>query len=205
MRYSNQVDGCQIWPHDDGKGFHDASRGVIKVEGSSRAGGRYEITYEAISSLEFNSINNKERALLTTMLVDQREQGIDWPIVTIGMVKKAKTNQSIAVDKRGERLLRLIAEYSSENISDWVPLFDGINSTYLEALAWSESTDWSEIAYLCEYLSKKGWIELTRFPDQSPGGKVMLTVDGHSRVADQKTNVDSSQAFVAMWFDESIE
>ena len=32
-----------------------------------------------------------------------------------------------------------------------------------------------------------------------------VTIDGYSRIADRLTNVDSSQAFVAMWFDESMD
>ena len=32
-----------------------------------------------------------------------------------------------------------------------------------------------------------------------------VTIDGYSRIADRLTNVDSSQAFVAMWFDESVD
>ena len=204
MRYSNHVDKCQIWPNYAGTGFRDSSRDVIAVEYSPRAGGRYQITYEAISLLRYDVPSDKERALLTTILVDQREQGIECPMVTTDLVKKAKTSSPIAVDKRGERLLRFIAEHLSEKISDSVLLLDRTSSIYWGALAWSESTDWSEVAYLCEYLSKKGWIELTRFSDGSLDDNVMLTVDGHSRVADQKTSVDSSQVFVAMWFDESM-
>ena len=32
-----------------------------------------------------------------------------------------------------------------------------------------------------------------------------VSVDGYSRIADQVTNLDSSQAFVAMWFDDSMK
>ena len=32
-----------------------------------------------------------------------------------------------------------------------------------------------------------------------------VTVSGHVRIAEAETNVDSSQAFVAMWFDDSME
>ena len=38
----------------------------------------------------------------------------------------------------------------------------------------------------------------------APHHVVTVTVDGYSRIADQATNVDTSQAFVAMWFDESM-
>ena len=32
-----------------------------------------------------------------------------------------------------------------------------------------------------------------------------VTVEGYSQIAEQETNVDSSQAFIAMWFDDSMD
>ena len=187
MRYSNQVDGCQIWPSYAATGFRDSSRDVIAIEYSPRVGGRYEITYEAISLLGYDDTSDKERAILTSILVDQREQGIEWPMVTTELVRKAKTRSPIPVDKRAERLLRYIAECSSQNTGGWVSLLDRTESIYLGALAWSESTGWQEIAFLCEDLSKRGLIELPRFADGSLAFNMRLTVDGYSRVAEANT------------------
>ena len=35
--------------------------------------------------------------------------------------------------------------------------------------------------------------------------QVWLTVNGHVRIAEESANTDASQAFVAMWFDDSVE
>ena len=65
-------------------------------------------------------------------------------------------------------------------------------------MAWSESTTLSEVNSLLEYLIHKNWIS-------SIGqNHYVVTVDGHGHIADLRTNVDSSQAFVAMWFDASM-
>ena len=70
-------------------------------------------------------------------------------------------------------------------------------------MAWSECTKsnrFDETEFLLGYLQNRGWIEY------EPGsGVCKLTVDGYARLAElEKVAVDSSQAFVAMWFDSSV-
>ena len=71
-----------------------------------------------------------------------------------------------------------------------------------EARAWSESTEWGEIDFYLRYLEEEGFIKATLFA----GGNfsTIVTVDGYERIADQAANIDSAQAFVAMWFDDSM-
>ena len=66
-------------------------------------------------------------------------------------------------------------------------------------MAWSESTERNEVTFLREYLVEQGWIQGNNSYQYS------VTVDGHRRIADVKTNSDSTQAFVAMWFDDGME
>lgn len=197
MRYSNKNLQCQIWPAFEARGHRDSSRDVVSMESSRRAGGQYDITYEAISLLEYEDVSIKERALLTTMLVDQRKQGIVWPLVTTELVRKARTNQSITVDQRGERLLRFISSQEETLAS----LVDVREESY-EAYAWSESIEWGEVVYLLDYLQEMGWIQGQRSGEGWFQGQ--LTVHGHGRIAEQRINIDSTQAFVAMWFDEKM-
>ncbi len=73
----------------------------------------------------------------------------------------------------------------------------------LEMLAYTESTNPNEMLHLLKYLIGQGWIELKR---ESLGTKaVTLTVEGSEHLAGmENVNRTSSQAFVAMWFDESV-
>lgn len=192
MSYSNQIDGCQIWLGCPGRGFHRLFGVTMKC--SPRAGGPYKITREAI--LLLRDASKKERMLLTTLLVDQREQGIECPTVDSDLVEKAQTSQSIPVDQRAERLLRLISR-KARGLTGYVYF----KPDSFDAYAWSESTEWNDVVYLHEYLRAKKWVEGHTGDERCVG---QLTVDGHARIAEQRANLDSSQVFVAMWFDKSM-
>ena len=72
------------------------------------------------------------------------------------------------------------------------------------ALAWSESTEYQEMGFLLGYLEQRGWIE--EGESSLSTLTYILTVDGYARLADLKTTAtDSSQGFVAMWFDPTLE
>ena len=79
------------------------------------------------------------------------------------------------------------------------------------AFAWSESLLRREIGYFIDYLLDMGFLSARNQGDNFPCGEfliptgVRVTVEGHNQIEQQKTNVDSSQAFVAMWFDDSME
>ena len=68
-------------------------------------------------------------------------------------------------------------------------------------MAWSESIRPQEVNYLVDYLESRAWIGR---PD--PGRSFYrITVDGYARLAEiEEAATDSSKAFVAMWFDESM-
>ena len=69
-------------------------------------------------------------------------------------------------------------------------------------MAWSESTKGGEVQFFVDYLLDEGWIKGQR--EGHGMGHFAVTIDGYSHIADVETNVDSSQAFVAMWFDQSM-
>ena len=78
----------------------------------------------------------------------------------------------------------------------------------LSALARSESITSDEVKYFLDYLEEVGWIRESH-KGSSDGGisrsrQYRVTVDGHNHISEQVSNLDSSQAFVAMWFDDSV-
>ena len=198
MRYSNQVDGCQIWPGHEGRGSSDFRRGVIFVEHAPRTGGRYSITDEARWQLEGDYVSDRVRAKLTTIILDQLEQGVRWPLVDTKLIEQAGTNPSIPVDQRANRLLRYIASKA-----DTVATIVRIEGNSYGAYAWSESVETGEITYLLTYLEAMGWIEGRVYANGWFHGRP--TVAGYGRIAEQRVNLDSNQAFVAMWFDASMD
>lgn len=200
---SNQISTCPIWgPNAVARVQPDRRNDTISVD-SLRADGYYKITMEAMSMMRSDGMDDSEKARLTTMLVDEREQGVQVPIVLAERVDEAKKADPLPVPKRAERLLRYLVKCSAGEIGSQIPIREAQTSEYKGALAWSESTGWKDVVFLSDYLSQKGWVEIVEYTDDIE--RVTVTVDGYARVDSLKTSsVDSAQAFVAMWFDDEM-
>lgn len=199
-------DTCPIWP-----GFKIASSDPDPnpkslnsyILGSARAGGNYVITDEAVLILkgEDSPYDDRVRAKLTTMLIEMRRQGEDWPMVSTRLVEEAANAPDIPIHERANRLLVFLGE-KTEKLGQVVqPLHSHLRpleELQLEALARSESVDETEVSYLEDYLHKRGFIS-------GDPGQPVITVEGYARIAElTASNTDSAQAFVAMWFDDSM-
>ena len=163
---------------------------------------------EAVYRLEADPTVKRDptrvKVRLTTILVNEREQGQTWPRVTTERIEEAKKAAPLPVPERAERLLRYLVKCSAGEIGSKIPIREALTPEYKGALAWSESTGWGDIVFLSDYLSQKGWVDIAgRSSKYDPEG-VTVTVDGYARIGDLKTYVDSAQAFVAMWFDSEM-
>ena len=185
---------CPIWgtPVKDSRG--DAFEDAIIVSESPRTGGDYKITAQASRDVE--ALDLTKKAKLTTILIELRRAGNHAPLVTLDLIDEAKRAEPLPVYTRAERLLRYLVNISKLVGESWVTrsIIDD-----MESLAWSESTEGSEIEFFVDYLTTMGWINSHR------GGSCMIKVSGYQHVAEQTTNKDLSQCFVAMWFDDSID
>ena len=142
------------------------------------------------------------KARLTTLLVDMRRQNDDEyvPQITPELVERARRTRTLEVDERAVRLLRFI-ERQSKMIGDYVRLNSRAPTVvFMQAMAWSESTSVKEVQYLLNFLrEQQRWINnVVSFPDY------FVTVEGYRKLAEVKTNLDSGQAFVAMWFGDEM-
>ena len=205
-----RIDECQIWPGCEASGYEIPQNDTYRVD-SPRAGGKYIISLEAkhriIEEVKLeirnDDLEDLARARLTTMLVDQRRMGIEWPEVTLSLVEEAKNAPPLPIYERADRLLRFIADQSIP-VSTLVDITESTHGAY----AWSESTEWEDIAYLLDYLTERGWIKgkrINHFGEGSGAFTGVVAVEGYRRIEEQNTNLDSSQVFVAMWFDSSME
>ena len=188
---------CPIWgeryPVEDT--YHDAERRFV-VPDSPRAGGGYKITGDEKRPVK--ELTDAEKARLTTLLIDQRRLGTELPAVTLRLIEKAKRRQPLPVYERAHRLLQYMAR-TMETVGTRVHMGSGSDEEY----AWSESTNDDEISYLLSYLRQYGLIQAT----DSGGGALYgtVTVEGYRQIEEQETNRDSSQAFVAMWFHDTMD
>ena len=193
---TTKVQQCPIWNVSDGlDAIYLPATKIYRVDESPPAGGGYIIP-ELLVNSDVDYMTNTQKARLTTWLISQRLQGNLQPTITKQVIDSVKDKPALRVHDRTDRLLRFIAGLS-ETVADRFAVGDST----LAAYAWSESTSWEEVAYCLDYLMEMGWIA----GDRSVSGAVFgtVTVTGHNRIADLRTNADFSQAFIAMWFDHS--
>ena len=201
-------DICLIWGNGYearvGRPTPGSSDMLYEVHHSPRADGNYSITPDARYKLREGWLDAPEKARLTTWLVDQRNMGVRYPLVTEDIIRGIRRKPPLAVHERANRLLRFIAEQTITIGTAYKP-----GKENLAGYAWSESINGNEIEYLINYLLKAKLLEtpIGAFgpPVDSLGVpyEVTVSVEGHSQIDLQGTNTDSSQAFVAMWFHDS--
>ena len=170
---------------------------------SPRAGGKYKIS---ISSAEdWISVNNNFpgfpdyhnnsiRAKVTTWMIKQNYMGTE-PVVGSFMKYKEMNLYFSPINERINNLLKLINKHCEDKGA--IPWDEnGLNLAKAHAECRTEY-DWKMIiSYLIE--QKKYLRELRE-------NEYQLTVQGLERLESLETNSNSSQAFIAMWFDDSMK
>lgn len=167
---------------------------------SERAGGAYSFWMGVYPHFHYPVVGHAEdaafKARLTTLLVDQRALGVVCPEITRDIVESAKSKRPLQVYERANRLLQFMA--NTKLIGQEVtPIHEVIPG----ALAWSESTTEDEITLILDYLVQKGFL------NRGTAGEVRykVTLEGHAHLESLASGVNSNQAFVAMWFDDSMK
>ena len=173
--------------------------GLKEVFYSERADGWYIADRSRIER-ELQNCDDRDRvkARLTTWLIDQRQLGEKYPEINEMVIKEVKQQRKLSAPERADRLLRAMGQKIS-NIGEFVELN---NSSYFW-LAHSESTNESEVKYLCDYLKDQKWLS------HASGYKQVMvfhiTVEGYAHLAElDAVSNESERAFVAMWFGEAM-
>ena len=186
---------CPIWPNSRAA-IHPQGIGLIWEVESARAGGKYEIDVLARDMVE--ELDLRVRARLTTWLVDQRRLGSQCPKITPEIVEYAKVKQALHPYERAMRLLRFVTERT-----EIIPAVTSIDIPDGEAYAWSESATATELEFLIKYLQDEKLLDA----DYDPVRRRYIcwaTMEGYRHIAEQETHVATTQAFVAMWFHDSM-
>ena len=191
---SSAISTCEIWgPEYPAEGYCIPQTRMCHVTSSPRAGGAYRIPEPVVNS-SISQFSQEEKARLTTWLIDQRAQGEAEPTVSFAVAEGIKNARSLSVHERADRLLKFLADQSPK-IGDRIIIVGNIQHS---TLAYSESVNESEMKFILSYLSEKKWISILF------SSTCVVTVEGYIRIAEQAINVNPAQAFVAMWFDESM-
>lgn len=194
---------CPIWK--------EASAKILSRDGgstlfeSTRAGGKFRITPTA----QATALNIEMRLRLTDWIVDHNEIG-SIPLIKSDVLDKVKAWPDLGVQERADRLLSFYAEktkvlgtqirhadlpQAKQELSE-----DDFNLM----LAKSSSRQFKEINYLVEHLEEQKLIEISTRPlDQK---YIRVKPKGFSHIDELKArSTKSEQAFVAMWFHDSMK
>jgi hypothetical protein len=170
--------------------------------GSRRAGGAYFISATAHGMI--SSRDDKFKSQLTSWLIVQRKLGIDCPEITSLIVKDVAQSAPLPVHDRADRFLACLASLS-KRVGDEIQFkyIDQSNPATSLLLAWSESSHPNELLFLSNYLSSNGWLKnMVRVAGVT---RDQVTVEGYGRLAAlESVSTSSAQAFVAMWFDDTM-
>jgi hypothetical protein len=168
---------------------------------SPRLGGCVTFIGQAIDVVAHNP---KIRLALTNWIIDQRRQGDAQPHVDREVVLRIKNAAQIGLthNQRYENLLFYL-EAASPILGAKLQVAgitnEEVNRRQLELLAWTGSTDPAEYSFLISQAEKAGLVE------GATTDYIRLSLSGYNYIAVQRTKqVDSTQAFIAMWFDKSM-
>ena len=185
---------CPLWGNGyTAKVTDDSNTLKTTLVDSPRAGGEYAFQQAMV---DLTSMNDEQKARLTTTLVDLRVH-VNQPEITTQMVEGAKNRPPLRADERADRLLRHLAQITVK-VGELVIITTDHEEVWFRTMAWSESTTNEEVDYLIAYLEQGGWI--TDFPNATGGHSIEVSVSGYERIRQQLTRQDLTRGFVAMWF-----
>jgi hypothetical protein len=189
---------CAIWGVEATEITLDGGTDAKAFE-SPRAGGRYWISGTAVATL--GSLTIAEKVKLTNQIVDANRTHGTLLRIDSNVLQNARMDRALTVAERQDRLLQYL-ETKPKHIAQGVPIRGIVTPEHQlaehELLARTASTDTGEYHYLIDQCAAIGLVE-TR------GNTVRLSAKGHEYVQSLKSNIiNSAQAFVAMWFDDSM-
>ena len=188
-------DECAIWGITTDVRFIGNDRYLVN---SLRAGGSYEI--DGLVTLHCNNYAADQRRQITNWLFEQYILGQSRPLITQSIFKMVENRRALSVVERADRLLRWV-ESQTEAIGTTIKIPSGELAS--SAFAWSGSIDKEELLFLLKYLERKSWFSYLSL--HSSGFDATISVEGYAHLAELDTKqVNSSQAFVAIWFDASM-
>ena len=179
---------------------------------SPRTGGQYVIRSDQRHSIR-ELLDDRGKARLTTWLANQRQQVGECPEISRGDIESAQIGQDMHITQRIDRVLQFlgtsrgqkpIGPVTLDPNPEGAALTDKIRA-YFELLAHSESAKWQgDLKFLLELLEDGGLVHKLHLDRHHYS--YTLTWRGFERVDElRKVTPSSSEAFVAMWFDDELK
>jgi hypothetical protein len=174
--------------------------GDYEVLDSPKAGGKYWISGTARA--EVLPFNDRVKRSLTTWLCEQRSAGVDTPKIQSGVLDIIKSRRPLSVPSRLTAALLYLGNGITE-LGGYLAI-GGADDDTLRCSAHTESKSLRELYELYSMLRDVGLVE----GQFSLGGAchVRPTAAGWQELDNlTRRKSDSSQAFIAMWFHDSMD
>jgi hypothetical protein len=194
---------CPIWDTPADESSRDIDNTYYN---SPRAGGRYGISDMALDLLQKDDVTPSQRACLTTWLHNQREAGTKWPSITTKFLRSLRSLRPLTTTERIEKALLYFNNRIriGGKITITPPTFQTDRPDDLMLMILTESPASSELVALLQMLSEMGW--LAERDSTMSGHNFTLTAKGWLKIEELVTRLpDTSQVFVAMWFNPATE
>ena len=195
---SDQVFTCPIWGTLAKQSHARDYDARVTIE-SPRAGGTYELTDSARAMLPH--LSEDRRIKLTDWIVNQNRLSRIPPVINSDVLHSLERLPDLSISERRDRLLHLL-NHNIKKIGDafivGMTVSEQRQKHINELLAWTGSIQESEVWYLVNACVEAGLVE-------NNASKFLLTPKGYDYLAEIGTRRTSSdQAFVAMWFNDSM-
>lgn len=202
---------CPIWGTPAKQLTAYANRDGIAVE-SARAGGRYFISRSA----QVNLPNTSDRLKAKLSLEIARHNSLDSvPEILSTTIEGLERTNDLRPADRAEWLLRYLVRESghlghelkgftvgdTQKGDNFIYFGTTVGPKAAGLFGWSGSIEKDEVTFLLEMLAETG---LIRLGTQRPIPEITVLGKGYEQVSDAATNAPFDQAFVAMWFDDSM-
>jgi len=170
---------------------------------SRRAGGEYKVVGSAIH--ELGDLTTPEKNRLTTWIVSQRKAGIAIPEITTYVLDGIKRSRNMSFSERANQALLFLGTRTRVGGSIAIDTFSSQSREALDDfLALTESTDAQDALLLMKMLREMELLAKAVSPNLE--GLFSMLPAGWLRFEElQAKDVQSSQAFVAMWFHPSTD
>lgn len=166
-----------------------------------RAGGLYRLTGTAQAILP-NRRTNELAAKLTSWIVEQHRNGVASPIINSDTIKEIEKRPRLTISQQMNQffLLLLNRRFRAGSSLKQAGVVDDTQRTDINDMSvWMECEDDRERHEIIRLLHQQELIN-------AAGDFITLMPAGVLKLEEvQKSNSNSKQAFVAMWFDPSME
>jgi|HubBroStandDraft_5_1064220.scaffolds.fasta_scaffold87753_2 nucleoside 2-deoxyribosyltransferase len=196
---------CPIWKTSAVETSRDANARTTYYH-SPRAGGRYCISDMAVAFLQKDDLTPDKKSCLTTWLYNQREAGTECPFISAKFLRELDTLRPLTTTERINKALLYFNKRIrfGETIAITPAAFPPGRLEDFDLMIVTETPTLNELLGLLGILTEMDW--LVERNSHMTGHKFALTAKGWLKIEELMTQLpDTSQAFVAMWFNPETE